>query len=90
MFKIDLTRLLLRIHLDLRHHSIVQGGGLDTMVLSPDEELLLLVTPQTKAILMTREFDPIAEVDVDTSQDESNQVRIYSSTNSDEYLVSSE
>ena len=38
------------------------------MVMSPDEELLLLVTPQPKAILMTREFDPIAEVDVDASQ----------------------
>ena len=44
------------------------------MVMSPDEELLLLVTPQPKAILMTREFDPIAEVDVDASQDDGNQV----------------
>ena len=52
-----------------------QGGGLDTMVLSPDEELLLLVTPKPKAVLMTREFDPIAEVDVDASQDDGNQVR---------------
>ena len=51
-----------------------QGGGLDTMVLSPDEELLLLMTPEPKAILMTREFDPIAEVDVDASQDDDNQV----------------
>ena len=45
------------------------------MVLSPDEELLLLVTPQLRAILMTREFDPIAEVEVDASQDDGNQVR---------------
>ena len=59
----------------LQYRPFPQGGGLDTMVLSPDEELLLLVTPQPKAILMTREFDPIAEVDVDASQDDVNQVR---------------
>ena len=47
------------------------------MVMSPDEELLLLVTPQPKAILMTREFDPIAEVDVDASQDDGNQVSLF-------------
>ena len=52
------------------------------MVLSPDEELLLLVTPQPKAILMTREFDPIAEVDVDASQDDGDQVRTMSPCNS--------
>ena len=52
------------------------------MVLSPDEELLLLVTPQPKAILMTREFDPIAEVDVDASQDDGDQVRTVSLCNS--------
>ena len=44
------------------------------MVLSPDEDLLLLVTSKPRAILMTREFDPVAEVDVDASQNAGKQV----------------
>ncbi len=42
------------------------GGNLEDFVVSPDEELFLLVASSpTRAVLMTRDLDPISEVAVD-------------------------
>lgn len=52
---------------DIEEMGLVEGG-LHDIVLSPDDELFALITVKKTLVLMTREFDPLIEVDLNRAE----------------------